>query len=307
VIKGDIMASLRLSTSFVLAFGFLLSLIPGSVVQAESPLVSRNSKITFTQVDYPGAFSTGVNGINSSGEIVGTYNLSLGGNSHGFTLLNGQFSSFDYPGAVLTEVNGINDAGLVVGTAVLNIPLEKAVGFTYDGQTFTTVSYPGNPYTEGNGINNNGDIVGRTGNLYTHLAAYEFSGGQYTYISPPGQYPSEGAFGINDLGDLVGYVYSSKYKAAFLLENNVFTFFNPGGGYAYGINNGEAIAGTYYTSSFLPAGFVSKDGKRVSVVFPGSNGTSTVTIGNGNQVGGTYYTDVPYENHGYVTSPIILP
>ena len=293
--------------SIRLGLDLWLSAILAIPLAAESLLLYQKSTITFTQVDYPAAFSTGVNGISSSGEIVGTYNLSLGGNSHGFVLLNGQFTSFDYPGAVLTEVSGVNDASMIVGTAVLNITSEKAVGFTYDGHTFTTISFPGHPYTEANGINNNGDIVGRTGNLYTHLAAYKFSDGQYTYITPPGQYPSEGAFGINDLGDVVGYVYSSKFASAFLLKNNVFTFFNPGGGYAYGINNSEAIAGTYYTSSLLPAGFVSRDGKRVSVVFPGSNGTSTVTISNSNPVGGTYYTDVPYANHGYVTSPIILP
>ena len=293
--------------SIRLGLPLLLLAILANPLSAQSALVNEKTDTTFTQIDYPGAFSTAVNGINISGEIVGTYNLSLGGNSHGFVFLNGQFTSFDYPGAVLTEVNGVNDAGVIVGTAVLNITLEKAVGFTFDGSTFTTISYPGHPYTEGKGINNNGEIVGQTGNLYTHLAAYKFSGGQYTYITPPGQYPSEGAFSINDLGDVVGYVYSSKSASAFLFENGVFTFFSPGGGYAYCINNSEAIAGTYYTSSLLPAGFVSKGGERVSLVFPGSNGTSTVTLSNGNQVGGTYYTDVPYANHGYVTSPIVLP
>jgi hypothetical protein len=56
----------------------------------------------------------GATGINSSGQIVGTY-YNTPYVDQGFIYSSGVFSTIDYPGADISGVTGINDAGQVVG------------------------------------------------------------------------------------------------------------------------------------------------------------------------------------------------
>lgn len=290
------MAVLRVAIAMTLPLILLFTCVaqPGSSYP--------NARVTYTQIDFPGAFSTTVSGINSAGEIVGVYQLSLGGNSHGFTLASGTFASFDAPGGELTEVNGISDLGLVVGTVVTNIAESKAQGFVYDGTSFSVFSYPGAPYTEGNSVNNNGEIAGRAGALGVKLFAYTDNGGQFAELTPPGNLPSVGAFGINDLGDVVGYRASLSMSDGFLLKNGTFSFFDRDGGLIFGLNNSDDIVGTYYVN-YAPVGFVSINGRRFSLAFPGAAGTAAIGISNKGQVAGVF-TDASGTEHGFVTSPV---
>ena len=72
---------------------------------------------TYTQVDFPGAVSTDLNGINDSGDIVGDY-TSDGSTYHCFLLRAGTFTSFDvpFPGSALNGATGINNNGQIIGT-----------------------------------------------------------------------------------------------------------------------------------------------------------------------------------------------
>jgi uncharacterized membrane protein len=72
---------------------------------------------TYTQVDFPGAVSTDLNGINDVGDIVGDYTLD-GSTYHAFLLQSGTFTSFDvpFPGAPLVGATGINNNGQIIGT-----------------------------------------------------------------------------------------------------------------------------------------------------------------------------------------------
>ena len=65
-------------------------------------------------IDPFGSTFTQALGINNLGEIVGFY-TDAGGVQHGYTDLNGLFTSFDPTGSVNTTINGINDLGQVVG------------------------------------------------------------------------------------------------------------------------------------------------------------------------------------------------
>jgi probable HAF family extracellular repeat protein len=64
-----------------------------------------------------GASATQAFGVNDSGEVVGTYTIGTGNNAvtHGFTWMNGTFTTVNFPGASSTTVNGINDLGDIVG------------------------------------------------------------------------------------------------------------------------------------------------------------------------------------------------
>jgi hypothetical protein len=54
---------------------------------------------TYTTIDFPGAISTDLSGINSSGVMVGSYTDSTGA-SHGFKFDGDTFTAIDYPGAI---------------------------------------------------------------------------------------------------------------------------------------------------------------------------------------------------------------
>jgi hypothetical protein len=71
---------------------------------------------TFT-IAFPGASATQAFGLNDQGEVVGAYTIGTGDNavSHGFTWMNGKFTTVNYPMASSTTINGVNDEGDIVG------------------------------------------------------------------------------------------------------------------------------------------------------------------------------------------------
>lgn len=77
---------------------------------------TRDATGSFTYpVDYPGATSTTLRGINSHGWIVGSYNradLVV----HGFALFPpNTFISYDFPGSIFTTLEAVNDRGQICG------------------------------------------------------------------------------------------------------------------------------------------------------------------------------------------------
>lgn len=69
----------------------------------------------FRKLDYPGAVSTEVYGINDSGFIVGGYSVIHYGPESGFATKDGKFKPVNYPSATTTVCTGINDSGQIVG------------------------------------------------------------------------------------------------------------------------------------------------------------------------------------------------
>ncbi len=67
-----------------------------------------------TDFRYPGAAITEPQGINSAGDIVGSYSPT-GAKVHGFLLHDGNPETIDYPSAASTRAFGINNAGTIVG------------------------------------------------------------------------------------------------------------------------------------------------------------------------------------------------
>ncbi len=73
---------------------------------------------TYTVFDVPGATGTYANGINDSGQIVGSY-VDVAGRFHGFLDSGGSFTTIDVPGSTKgTIAAGINNAGQIVGFSV---------------------------------------------------------------------------------------------------------------------------------------------------------------------------------------------
>src|SRR5258707_14032670 len=91
----------------ILALGFALGAT--SSVRADGP--------NFTTIDFPVATSTQPWGINTRGDIVGTY-VSVDV-THGFLPSGRQFSTIDFHGATGTEVYAINPRGDIGGVYIL--------------------------------------------------------------------------------------------------------------------------------------------------------------------------------------------
>jgi len=280
----------------------LLVFVPILRAQSENPI--RQANVTFTTIDVPGAIATDVYGINTFGDMVGTFAPDASSNS-GFIYSKGSFTTFDYPGGDTTFAMGINDSDLISGWAYVNQRTAGA-GFLYDGTNFTTVNIPHQNTTVVNGINNAGVIVGGDGSLAA-TAGFELVGKRLQKVVPPGSFCSVLATGINNLGQVVGWTCGG------LGNNNVFVMKNgkyrtiavPGAidlTEAWGINDQGVVVGWYETSSGF-AGFALINGKYFSLNYPGATGTFAFGINDSGQIVGAY-TLSNNMTHGFLTSPI---
>ena len=163
-----------------------------------------------TTIDYPGATQTLAFGMNTAGDVVGSY-IDAAGMEHGFVLRDGAFTSFDYPGAVWTEGWGINSQGEIAGQyGLMDMTMH---GFRLRNGEFTPVEVPGQPNTMPQRIGPDGTIVGcyhvntssGSVNLDTmHGFAMTASGAVTAY--PPARTMNNG---INPQGDIVGDVFDA--------------------------------------------------------------------------------------------------
>ncbi len=197
---------------------------------------------TLSFLRYPDGTYTNANGINNSGVIVGSTPLG------GFLYQDGVFAPFSEPGATGTVPTAISNNGLIVGYSSLGT-------FLYNG-TFTPLTFAGHT-TVPHGVNSSGVIVGSDGN------GFWFDGTNFTLIPIPGAIFTE-AYGINDLGQVVGLYNSATEQDGFVYDINTGTFQDiavPGASQtqAYGINNLGQIVGAYGDSSGFH-GFVYADG-----------------------------------------------
>lgn len=165
---------------------------------------------SFNPVSVPGAVVTYNNGVNSSGQIVGTYLDSTG--AHGFVLSGSAIATLDVPGAMgRTVANGINSAGQVVGYFS---DAAGVHGFLYSGGTFTSFDYPapGTQETFATGINASGQIVGYYYDLHFAIKSFQRSAaGSMSALDIPGAFIVS-ARGINTSGQVVGWYVDSNYK-----------------------------------------------------------------------------------------------
>jgi probable HAF family extracellular repeat protein len=117
---------------------------------------------TYTPLDDPAGLpgTTQAYGINTSGQIVGTYSLGPH-KDYGFLYNGGTYTTIvDPASAQETFAEGINDGGQVVGF-YLDASGTTRHGFFYNGTTYTTIDDSlGINGTTAEGINNAGQIAG---------------------------------------------------------------------------------------------------------------------------------------------------
>lgn len=224
----------------------------------------------FTTIDVPGASSTSINAISSSGNnLAGTFTDSTGA-VHGFLDNRGVFTKFDFPaGSDVQTVTGVNDAGQVVRSYFSGGPFGQ--GFLYANGTFTPIT----PYSVGHyprGINNAGEIVGLAQSCLIEVVCQsgfvDSNGSVTTYRFPvPEPYSADTSFeGINNHGEIVGTYQAGIehhgyfYGGAFIFDEGDFMPFSVPGATSTspaGINDAgitgptatDEIVGTFEDSS----------------------------------------------------------
>ncbi len=280
----------------------LLTLTPAASAQQKSePL-----KLTLTTIAVPGYAVTEANGINSSGEIVGTFGQDFLGTLSGFTYSNsGTFTYFDYPGQNVTFAQGINDSGLIVGSATQEAGQRNTIlGFLYDGTTFTTLQDGNKAVTDPYGINNAGQVVGSVG-IIDSVTGFTESNGKYTAVRLPGPCNLKYATGINNVGEIVGYTVCGIDEYGYAVINGkLHSIQFPGSTQTavFGVNDGGIAVGWYGKGAFEYA-FAYLKGKFISFGYPGAKYTFASGINRSGQVVGNYSFD-NQAYYGFVSSPV---
>lgn len=269
---------------------------------------------TYTQVDYPDAIATTLNGgPNPEGTSVGSY-TDTSGVIHGFTLTaKGVPTSFDPPGSTLTVPNFISPQGVIVGEYLDSGNVSH--GFILNGTKYTSVDAPGATGTTLTGISPSGEISGficsdpACGNFGAPDTTHSFvisKKGDYTFFDPPGAISST-ASTVNPSGAVVGsYTDSGGVIHGYLLKNGTYTTIDfPGATLTFaGGNNPEGeVVGEYNDTSGVGHSFLLSKGVFTSFDPPGTVGFSDAAgINPSGTIVGIYFDSAGVE-HGYIRTP----
>jgi hypothetical protein len=269
--------------------------------------------VDVSDAEHAGTGGTTMHGINNAGLIVGdsTTESFLYKGAGKYVLVDFPFSE-----ALGTSAQGINDAGDIVGYFTTQ-DAAGSHGYVKKGATFSRIDVPNGTWTEAYGINNRGQIVGE---FRAGSSAHSFllSQGNFTIIDAPVSpssllygYTDTVASGINDAGQIVGYVsYFNQGMAhsGFTYINGTFaTLDYPGAKetFAQGMNNHGQIVGYYRTDvsagfHSVPAhGFVYSDHNFVPFDVPGAKETWALGVNDAGQISG-WFSDGAW--HGFVAT-----
>ncbi len=262
-----------------------LALIAVSTAAAQAP--------AFTAIDYPGATSTSIWGINSHGDMVGLY--ALAGVNHGFLFKDGRFTSIDFPGATSTGTFGINNKGDIAGDYMAGGVLH---GFVMIDGHFTNIDLPGGGTTDPAAITLRGDVTG----IYTapdkSAHAFLLSSNHVTLLDFPKATATTGN-SLNSVDDVVGNYTLSGVTHGFLRSGGKFSpidFPNAAFTGAYGIDSRGNIVGRYRDAAGVTHGYLLSGGKYTSIDVPGATLTSLAAINSSGDMVGRYV--IAGVNHG---------
>jgi uncharacterized membrane protein len=277
----------------------------------------RRHSISLKTIDVPGATATAANG-NSTHEIVGEF-TDADGNTHGFVLNKGVFTTIDFPSqpgapsVTGTSLNGINASGQFMGTYFVDSETSPNHAFVGENGHFTTLDPPGATRSQGGFINAKGEAVGTYRDEDQKRHGFIWRKGVFTSFNVPGDGPDPSgtvAFGINDIGEVVGtYVAKSDERNHGFLrsKNGDFTTIDVSGAIltvAQGINNAGTIVGIYLDDEGFHGFVRSRKGDFTTVDAPGASGDTEINSINakGEIVG--FYVDAGGVQHGFLGIPV---
>jgi uncharacterized membrane protein len=266
---------------------------------------------SYSSIDVPGATGTYAFGVNSAGQIVGSYFDSAGG-YHGFVDSNGTFTTLNFPAAPdSTSLQGISATGDIVGYFDdPAAPFFTLDAFLYSTGVFSVISVPGatNRWTVAFGISDNGQIVGTV----ETPADQGFVGadGVFTTFVYPGSTGTD-AHGINDSGQTVGIAnFSPRTSTGFIYTSGSFADINfPGivdATNPWAINDAGQVVG-FFVEDGSVLGFLDTAGAFTRIIDPlGPKETRAYGINSYGEIVGNYY-DSNGVSHGFLAVPVPEP
>ncbi len=152
------------------------------------------------------ADGTSANGVNDSGQVVGSCD-----STYGFLYSGGVFSSISYPGASATVPVGINNSGEISGYYTDG---SGQHGFVYTDGNYSSIDVPNSTQTTVAGIDASGDVVGSYVDASGNTNGFMY-GGISGYVNP--KYLIMGVTYAPPGGDSSSYV---SYQTSSLVGNN---------------------------------------------------------------------------------------
>ena len=203
----------------------------------------------------------------------------------------GDIVTLDYPGAALTVAAGINDKGQIVGSYELPGPCPPFGGYCPGGAFL----YSNGAYSTINGPGLIGWLypngINDAGQIVGFIGdqAVLDTNGVLTFLSAPG-YPA-GASGINNLGDIVGYY--TTFPPGNGVKDNAFIY---GGGIMSTINGlPDSVAygindnGQFVAFLTGQGAMLYSNGASYPISVPGSTSTIAYGINDAGEIVGSYY------------------
>ena len=273
---------------------------------------------TYLQIQPPNALDTYVSGLNSHGQVAGSF-INTSRQTVGYVRnVDGTYVILNPPGSNgLNNVVGINEAGQVAGTA--SIPGGTGTPFFWDPahpDTYVTFSVPGGTYVYASAINNSGQIAGVYTDSKTNLRLHGFlrnsDGSISTFtLAPYLAFTDFGVSAMNNWGTILGGFFdeNSSCQALFLRYS--------GGGqrYAFGQSHGGVqptaisdngiVVGTDFPGDTPYGNAFSLDRSLSKTLIPvpfTAQGTTANAVNKAGQIVGTYI-DANGASHGWIYLP----
>lgn len=246
-------------------------------------------------------------GINDQGDVVGNY-VGPHGESNGFLLAGGTYSSISYGVFTGTSVAGINNLGSMVGFYYLPFDSNPG-GFRVDGGSINQFEIPGSRYTQALGLNNLGQIVGLFEGTVGGRHGFTSNGLTFKQIDVGAD---TNLFGINDKGEMVGsYLGMDGLYHGFLYHpDGTFDTITVAGAtetHARGINQLGQIVGYYVDAAGVAHGFLDVGGKITTIDAPGATGTYVYGINSRGSIVGEYLGAADSTFHPFAGEPAPEP
>jgi len=256
------------------------------------------TQYTLETISFPGAVSTGVYGINNSGDVVGSYYD--GTKLHGYVFAGNDYKTIDYPGAADTSLRNINESGKVVGWYNLDgegFGFNETYGFLYDGASYISVAFPG-PFsgfsleTSMNGINNNDTVVGgywvggTRGFIYKDGVVTTYDSGYFEDIN------DNDVIVAQDVDAFWSWLVINGVEVQFNGSEDVYEIF------ASGINNDGYVVGDLLDKDFSTYNFIYDGNQFNRVDLPGG----LLDINDSGQIVGNVFSNGT--GYGYIATPV---
>lgn len=287
-----------------------LALLLGAAIAYAVPI--PEASLNFTTIDFPasGVLMTHAFGINSVGDIVGSY-VDSAGVEHGYLLSGGKFTQIDFPRALATRANGINANGDIVGYYIAppGASGENMKGFLLSGGHFTTILFPHHPAAYLSRITDAGYIYGcyHDGNASASMHGFARNpDGTFVALqvmdSMDNGANSDGSTIVGFYTDLgsnreQGFVDTNGSLVDLVVPESVWTD-------AWDINpDGGAVVGTFLAGNGSLHGFLYANGTFTGIDHPDAGGFTQVFGINGSGAVVGFYRGKDGKHHAFLATP----